>query len=220
MKIIFCAYRDWSLILFKKLVKKHKNMILVKSPKKLTLKFVQKINPDYLFFPDWSWIIPKEIVNNFSCICIHESSLPKFRGGSPIQNQIIRKISKTNSTAFLMDEGIDTGDILLQKPLSLEGNISEIFNRMIKNDYEMINEIIEGKYKRRKQKGISSKYKRRTPKESELKTLDYSKRYLYDFIRMLGDPYPNAFIKIGKKKVTFKSANFDGKTLSFNGEIS
>jgi len=220
MRIIFCAYRDWSLSLYEKLTKKHKNMILVTSPKKLTLKFVQKVNPDYLFFPDWSWIIPKDIVNNYQCICIHESSLPKFRGGSPIQNQIIRKITKTHSTAFLMDEGIDTGDIVFQKPLSLEGSISEILNRMIKNDYEIINNIIKGKFKRRKQKGISTKFKRRTPKESKLKTLNHSKKYLYNFIRMLGDPYPNAFIKIGKRKVTFKSVEFDGNTLSFTGELT
>jgi len=195
-------------------------MILVTSPKKLTLKFVQKVNPAYLFFPDWSWIIPKDIVNNYKCICIHESSLPKFRGGSPIQNQIIRKVTKTHSTAFLMDEGIDTGDIVFQKPLSLEGSISEILNRMIKNDYEIINNIIKGKFIRRKQKGISTKFKRRTPKESELKTLNHSKKYLYNFIRMLADPYPNAFIKIGKRKVTFKSVEFDGNILSFTGELT
>ena len=219
MGIIFCAYRDWSLSLYEKLRKKHKNMVLVNSPKKLTLKFVKKINPDYLFFPDWSWIIPKDIVNNYKCICIHESSLPKFRGGSPIQNQIIRNITKTHSTAFFMDEGIDTGDIVFQKPLSLEGSISEIFTRMINNDYQIINNIIKGKFKRRKQKGTSSKFKRRTPIESELKTLNHSKKYLYNFIRMLDDPYPNAFIKIGKRKIIFKSVEFNGNTLSFSGEL-
>lgn len=55
--------------------------------------------------------------------------------------------------------------------------------------------------------------------ESELQTLDHSKKYLYDFIRMLADPYPNAFIRFGKKKIVFKDAIYDGKRLEFKGEI-
>ena len=102
-------------------------MVLLSDPKKLTEKYVKKVNPKYIFFPDWSWMIPTEIVNNYKCICFHESNLPKFRGGSPIQNQIIRGIRKTKSTAFLMNEGLDEGDILLQRNLSLDGSINNIF---------------------------------------------------------------------------------------------
>jgi len=219
MTYLFCAYRDWSLKLFEKLSKKYKSMILLKSPKKLTKKYVEKINPEYIFFPDWSWIIPKEIVENFRCVCFHESNLPKFRGGSPIQNQIIRGIAKTKTTAFFMTNGIDEGDILLQKNLSLKGSINDIFERMLENDYQMILKIIQGKYKVRKQTGKVTTYKRRNPKQSELKNLNYSKRFIYDYIRMLGDPYPNAFIKIGSKKIIFKSATFKDKRLRFEGEI-
>ena len=57
------------------------------------------------------------------------------------------------------------------------------------------------------------------PTESELKNLNYSKRYLYNFIRMLADPYPNAFIKIGKRKIIFQSAKYNGKKLEIKGEI-
>ena len=179
----------------------------------------KKINPKFIFFPDWSWKIPSEIVNNYNCVCFHESNLPKFRGGSPIQNQIIRGIRKTKSTAFLMSEGLDQGDILLQRDLSLKDSLSEIFDRMILNDYNMILKIIKGKYRKRKQVGKPTTFKRRKPDESELKTLDYSKKYLYDFIRMLTDPYPNAFLRIGNKRIIFKLALFDGKKLRFEGEI-
>lgn len=218
MKIIFCAYRKWALDLYKKLSKKHK-MVLIKNPNQIKLLTVKKINPEFIFFPDWSWIVPSEIIKNFKCICFHESNLPKFRGGSPIQNQIIRNKTKTKTTAFLMNDKLDAGDILLQKDLSLEGTLQEIFSRMIKNDYEMINLIIKGKYRTKKQKEIPSFYKRRKPKESELKSLNHSKKYIYNFIRMLADPYPNAFLKIGKRKIIFKSAKYDGKHLNFEGEI-
>ena len=220
MVYIFCAYRKWSLELYEELSKKYgKKLILIKNPKKLTFSKIQKINPKFIFFPDWSWIVPKEIFKNFKCVCFHESNLPKFRGGSPLQNQIIRGIKKTKSTAFLMSSGIDEGDIILQKNLSLDGSLNEIFDRMKKNDFEMITKIIQGKYISKKQMGKPTYFKRRKPEESELKNLNFSKKQLYDFIRMLEDPYPNAFIKIGKKKIIFKSAELKHNKLSFNGVI-
>ena len=69
-----------------------------------------------------------------------------------------------------------------------------------------------------KQKGHVTYYKRRKPKESEL-NLNKSKEYVYNFIRMLSDPYPNAFIKIGKHKIVFKSAAYEGKELKIVGKI-
>ena len=88
MAYIFCAYRAWAIDLYKLLSKRYKSMILLSNPKKLTLNYVKKINPEFIFFPDWSWIVPEVIIENYKCICFHESDLPKFRGGSPIQNQI------------------------------------------------------------------------------------------------------------------------------------
>ena len=155
--------------------KKHKGFHLIKSPKQLTYKKIQKINPKFIFFPDWSWIVPKEIFQNFNCICFHEADLPKFRGGSPIQNQIIRGIDKTKTTAFLMNEKLDGGDIIMKKDLSLKGNLSEIFERMKKNDLAILEKIILGNFNSDKQKGKSSSYKRRKPSDSELKSLNHSK---------------------------------------------
>lgn len=219
MVYLFCAYREWALQLYESLAKRYKNMFLLKDPKKLTFDYVKKIKPKFIFFPDWSWKVDEDIIKNFNCICIHESDLPKFRGGSPLQNQIIRGIKKTKSTAFLMTEKFDQGDILLQKDLSLEGSINDIFSRMKKNDYDIIRKVIAGKYRLKKQRGKPTFYSRRKPEQSELKTLNHPKKYLYNFIRMLGDPYPNAFIKIGKRKIIFKSADFDGKELRFEGVI-
>ena len=145
MVYLFCAYRNWSLKLYEKLLDMDDNFVLIKSPKKLTNSFVKKLNPEFIFFPDWSWIIPKKITDNYKCVCLHESNLPKFRGGSPLQNQIIRGITKTKTTAFFMSNGIDEGDIILQKNLSLKGKIEDIFLRMIENDFKIITKIISGK---------------------------------------------------------------------------
>ena len=219
MVYLFCAYRDWALKLFQKLKKKYPDMYLLSSPKKLTINYLKRKKPEIIFFPDWSWIIPNEIISNYKCICFHESNLPKFRGGSPIQNQIIRGVTKTKTTAFIMNEKIDAGDIILQKNLSLEGSIQEIFSRMSENDYSLILKIMNGRYKRKKQSGKPTTYSRRKPKESELKSLNHSIRYLYNFIRMLEDPYPNAFIRIGKQKLIFKKAIYNNKKLSLEVKI-
>ena len=219
MNYVYCAHRKYSLNVFKKLKKNYKNFILINGKDNLTLSKIKKINPEFVFFPDWSWLVPNEIIKNYQCICIHESNLPKFRGGSPLQNQIIRGIKKTKSTAFLMNDKLDTGKILLKKDLLLDGTLNEIFLRMENNNYDLITKVIQGKFKLSSQKGKSSFYKRRQPSQSELKNLNHSKLYLHNFIRMLSDPYPNAFIKIGKKKIIFKSSKLDGKKLSFEGEI-
>mgnify|MGYP003982345801 CR=1 FL=1 len=219
MVFLFCAYREWSIKLYEKLSKKHNNFVLLNSPKKLTFSFVKKLNPEFIFFPDWSWIIPEKITSNYKCVCFHESNLPKFRGGSPLQNQIIRGITKTKTTAFFMSKGIDEGDIILQRDLSLNGSIDEIFLRMIENDFKIIEKIILGNYKLTKQKGRRSVFKRRKPDESELDSLPHSLEYFYNFIRMLDDPYPNAFIRLGNKKIILKNPQYKNGKITFNGEI-
>ena len=52
MIYLFCAYRDWALELYKKLSKKYRNVVLIRSPKQLKIQNVKKINPKLIFFPD------------------------------------------------------------------------------------------------------------------------------------------------------------------------
>ena len=150
MKYVICAYRNYGIELYDNLKKKF-DFTLIRSKKDLTYNSIQKINPSIIFFPDWSWKVPEKIVKNFKCVCFHEAPLPKFRGGSPLQNQIIRGKIKTKTTAFIMNEEIDAGNIILQKDLSLKGSIQDIYSRMYKNDYLLILKIIKGQYKERKQ---------------------------------------------------------------------
>jgi len=218
MKYVICAYRNYGIELYDNLKKKF-DFTLIRSKKNLTYNSIQKINPSIIFFPDWSWKVPEKIVKNFKCVCFHEAPLPKFRGGSPLQNQIIRGKTKTKTTAFIMNEEIDAGNIILQKDLSLKGSIQDIYSRMYKNDYLLILKIIKGQYKERKQSGRPTFFKRRKPEDSELKHLNHSKKYIYNFIRMLEDPYPNAFIKIGKQKIIFKKGFYNDNKLTIQGEI-
>jgi len=213
MKFIIITKKKWDSNNFKKL---SKNILVLNNINSLKIK---RINPKIIFFIHWSKFISQNIFKKYLCIQFHASNLPKGKGGSPIQNQIIRNIKNTKSTAFIMNNGIDTGDILLQKTLSLEGNISDIVDRITQNNYDLITKIIQGKFIQKKQSGKSTVFKRRQPFESELKSLNHPNQYIYNFIRMLQDPYPNAFLKIDGHKIIFKSAKIKGKNIHFEGVI-
>lgn len=214
-KFVICAYRGWNLKLFKENISHlpHK-FYLISGKDKLAIEYLKEIDPELIFFLDWSWIVPRNILAQYNCIGFHAASLPYFRGGSPIQNQIIRGVKNTKLTAFFMNAGIDTGDILLQEDLNLKGHLNDIFERISNLTYAMIKKIIRKEYTVKKQKGKGSYFKRRKSEESELKEGSFNKplNFLYDFIRMLESPYPNAFIKLGNKKIIFKEAEYNTNT--------
>jgi len=63
-------------------------------------------------------ILPKDVVENFECINLHASILPKYRGASPIQEMVLNLDEKIGVTCMKMAEGLDTGDILGVRYLS------------------------------------------------------------------------------------------------------
>ena len=83
-------------------------------------------NPEIIFFIGWSWIIDDHLIKSNKCICLHPSPLPKYRGGSPIQHQIINGESLSAVTFFEMTNDLDAGDmdahIALMELEKLNGN--------------------------------------------------------------------------------------------------
>lgn len=79
---------------------------------------------DFFVVVSYGKILPKEILDmpKFGCINIHASLLPEYRGAAPIQWSIIDGKKKTGITTMLMDEGLDTGDILKQYELPIADN--------------------------------------------------------------------------------------------------
>jgi methionyl-tRNA formyltransferase len=210
MKIVYYGYRDWSLDIFNEINVEKKYLVTHED-----YDFIDSINPDLVLFVGWSKIIPESIINNHKCVCLHPSTLPKYRGGSPIQNQIIDGVIDSSVTLFLMDKGIDTGDILYQSILSLDGELDDIFDRIKKAGVDGINYIIENysnfdKIRIKQDDSKSTFYKRRKSVDSEItldEILNNEPYYLYNKIRSLTDPYPNAYIKCkdGKKLFITKS---------------
>lgn len=87
-----------------------------------SLEFIKKINPDVIVVAAYGQILPKEILEipQYGCINVHASLLPKYRGAAPINWCIINGEEKTGVTIMNMDEGLDTGDMLLQEEIVIE----------------------------------------------------------------------------------------------------
>ena len=199
MKIWICAYRDWSLEIYNQISKEFDNVELIETKKEFerTTSLFQK--DDIIFFLGWSWIIPDDIVEKYNCICLHPSPLPKYRGGSPLQHQIINDESISAVTYFRMTDELDAGVILFQEEFLLDGELKDVTNRIIPLGIRGIFIILNNNMQEREQDiSQSTCYKRRKPNESEI-TLDEinnaSAKQLYNKIRALQDPYPNAYIK-------------------------
>jgi len=79
-------------------------------------------NADFFVVVAYGKILPKVILDipKFGCINIHASLLPEYRGAAPIQWSIVDGKEKTGITTMLMDEGLDTGDILKQYEIEID----------------------------------------------------------------------------------------------------
>ncbi|MCR5594372.1 MAG: methionyl-tRNA formyltransferase [Lachnospiraceae bacterium] len=77
---------------------------------------------DVIVVAAFGQILPKEVLEypEFGCINIHASLLPHLRGASPIQHAILQGDKESGVTIMQMDEGLDTGDILMQESIPIE----------------------------------------------------------------------------------------------------
>ena len=183
------------------------------SPQELTLENVKKIDPRYIFFLHWSWKVPAEIVDNYECVCFHMTDVPYGRGGSPLQNLIIRGHRHTKLTALRMVKELDAGPVYLKEDLCLEGSAEEIYIRASYLAAQMIRRIIEEQPKPQPQTGEVTIFKRRNPDESRIPELP-DLHALYDFIRMLdAEGYPRAFLEYAGFRFEFSRA------VLYNGRI-
>lgn len=189
---------------------------MVNFKEELTISLVDNYKPQYIFFPHWSWIIPKEIYENYNCVVFHSTDLPYGRGGSPLQNLIVRGIYNTKISAIKVCSGIDTGPVYIKEPMDIsEGNADEIFKKISDVVFKkMIPRFLEEEIIPIEQTGEIVSFKRRTPEQSEIPG-GLTQRQIYDYIRMLdGEGYPTAYKKYDKGKIFFTNARWE------NGKVN
>lgn len=213
MKILIATHKSWNIARAEQLKKDEPNhdIRVISAKEELTEEMVRDFKPDYIFFPHWSYFIPEEIYENWNCVVFHMTDLPFGRGGSPLQNLIVRGIKSTKLSAIRVVKEMDAGPVYLKENLELTGAAHEIYDRASKIIYDkMIPRILQGDIIPKDQEGEVVTFKRRTKADGELKP-DMSAETIYDYIRMLdAEGYPNAFMKFGEYTLEFSEASLDG----------
>ena len=188
-------------------------IIHIKSRNELTVEIIEKYKPDFIFFPHWSWKIPEEIYARYNCVIFHMTDLPYGRGGSPLQNLIIRGHQNTMMSALKCNAEMDAGPVYLKEPLSLDGSAEDILLRASILIKEIIIQIVREKIEPQPQYGKVVEFKRRTHEDGNLAKLTELNQ-VYDFIRMLdGEGYPPAFLRNGSLMYEFTQVKKTNETV-------
>lgn len=180
---------------------------LISQKEDFTVERIGSISPVKIFIPHWSYIIPSAIFERYECIVFHMTDLPYGRGGSPLQNLIVRGLTATKLSALRVEVGLDTGPVYLKMDLSLSGTAEEIFVRVNKLVGKMIVEIIQNNLQPVPQEGDPVVFRRRKPEQSDMSGLEKLEE-IFDYIRMLdADGYPHAYIEKGEFRYEFTRAS-------------
>ena len=182
---IVAGKHDWVLRAFESRRKSLKGTwSYCRTPEELDDQLSRGVSPDKIFFIHWSWRVSSEVLSRSDCVCFHMTDLPFGRGGSPLQNLIIRGRDSTMLTALRMSDEIDAGPIYMKREMSLEGKAQHIYERMSSLAMEMAKDIVDSQPSAIPQEGEPLMFERRRPAESELRDVNNIKE-LYDHIRML-----------------------------------
>lgn len=113
-----------------------------------TIALIEQLKPDLIVVTAYGEILNKEILNIpvYGCVNIHASLLPKYRGAAPIQWAIMNAEDETGITSMQMDEGLDTGDILLSEKTTIGKNETsgDLFDRLSNMGAEVLSKTIDG----------------------------------------------------------------------------
>lgn len=207
---------SWNRRVFDEVISKyHGDWDFIQSRQELNLEYIKNLNPRYIFFLHWSWKIPVEIIDNYECVCFHMTDVPYGRGGSPLQNLIIRGHRNSKLTALRMISDFDAGPVYFKEDLCLEGSAEEIYMRATYLAAQMIKRLISEEPDPNPQIGDPVIFSRRRPEESEIPETA-SLQQLYDFIRMLdAEDYPKAFIDHQGFRYEFgRAALYEGRIVA------
>lgn len=167
---------------------------------------IRAINPDVIVVVAFGQIIPSEIIHmpKYGCINVHASLLPKYRGASPIQWTVLDGCEYSGVTTMLMDEGIDTGDILETATVKLDERETggSLFDRLSLVGAKLLVETLDkaeaGQLHPVKQDDSQSSYVRMIDKSFGLMDFTRPVEVLERKVRAL-NPWPSAFTHMDEK---------------------
>lgn len=171
---------------------------------------IKTLNPDVICVVAYGKILPKEILEipKLGCINVHGSLLPKYRGAAPIQWAVLNGDKTTGITTMYMNEGMDTGDMILKKEIEIgpEETTGELWQKLSKIGGEILVKTLklieEGKAPREKQ---TEKATLAPMLNKEMALIDWENsdaNKIHNLIRGL-NPIMGAYSYIDGKKIKF-----------------
>ncbi len=221
IRVTFCGYRSWALAVIAEI----RNICyievvdVIENEEIYREKVLQYVDNyvDCIVLLGWSWIIRDDILNRFLCVGIHPSDLPMYRGGSPIQHQIIDGLEETKiSLMSISSEGVDVGPIWAKEEWDMTGSTMDVvFQHLADSSVRLLKKFFNnfGNLVSTPQKLEEGSYcKRRNPSDSKVtwKELESMKlKDVYNLMRALTDPYPNIYIEDNAgNKLYFKKVEY------------
>jgi methionyl-tRNA formyltransferase len=165
-----------------------------------TLHWIRMLSPDVIFCLGWSRLLRSELLNLApkGVVGYHPAALPKNRGRHPIIWALALGLSTTASTFFLMDEGIDSGDILsqIEVPIYPEDDAAELYKRITKTAVGQLRELVpkltKGTYCRKPQEQRGANVWRKRRVEDGIIDWRMAAQSIHNLVRGLSYPYVGA----------------------------
>jgi methionyl-tRNA formyltransferase len=177
-------------------------------------KIIQELKPDICIVIGWYWLLSKEMLESVphGMIGIHNSLLPKYRGGAPLIWSIINGEKEVGFSMFSFTEGMDEGDIWFQHAIALQqqDTVQSILTQIEKAAVELLEQnytkILSGELTAKPQNHAEATYcAQRKPEDGRI---DWTKdaSYIFNCIRAQSAPYPGAFTVFEQNKLTIQKA--------------
>lgn len=193
----------------------------VKAREESFVDTLKEMNPELIVVVAFGQILPKSILDipKYGCVNVHASLLPRYRGAAPLNWVIINGEEKTGVTTMYMDEGLDTGDMILKSEIPLNDEITagELHDKMMIDGAQVLKEtidlIVKDKAPREKQSDENTCYSPIMNKS--LGNIDWNKsaKDIHNLVRGI-NPWPSAYttyedqtMKIWKTKVTNRNSD-------------
>ena len=188
---------------------------------------VASLRPDLIVVVAYGKILPKAILElpPLGCVNVHGSLLPKYRGAAPIQWSVINGEAVTGVTTMYMDEGLDTGDMILkaETPVGRDETSGELFERLSVMGADLLVETIEkiklGCAPREKQNDSEATYAPMLDKSLSNINWGESAEKIHNLVRGL-NPWPVAATTLeGKTLKIYKTCLFEPREWTQPGQI-
>lgn len=188
---------------------------------------IRKLCPDAIVVVAYGRILPEAILAapKYGCINLHASLLPHWRGAAPIQRSVINGDKESGVTTMFMAEGVDTGDIILQKKTEIGENetFGELHDKLMAMGPELLNKTLalleQGKAPRIPQNDALATQAPMIEKSTAIINWELPAEQIHNLVRGL-NPFPKAHTILRGKKLKILAALVDGKAFGLPGTVS